>query len=157
MNFSLLCWKDLSAGVHHNLKRYLSQMAIVGCVFFITPTTSSEKPSSQCSECPVDVSVGADQSCDSATVTEEEVRYITLSWHEVPVIDWTCEDLSNCESGECSHCSAFVEIQLMHLCHQETLTKHRPAYGLVLSYADPLASTTLRHYLAPPVRVPDRL
>lgn len=130
-------------------------IAIVVCVLFLAPTTSSERPSSQCIDCPVDVNVGAERSCDTAPLTEG-IGWITLSWREVPVIDWTCEDLSVCETGDCSHCSAFVEIRLGHVCVPDPI-KRRPAYGFGLSYADPLASYTLRNYLAPPVRVPDQL
>ena len=134
----------------------VGRIAIAVCVLFIAPATSSEKPSSQCSDCPVDINVGADRSCDTAPVTKGR-GWVTISWREVPVIDWSCEDLSVCDIGDCSQCSSFVEIQLVHICSPEVLAKHQPGYGLDLDYADPLVSYTLRNYLAPPVRVPDSL
>ena len=123
-------------------------------------STSSDDPSQPCLECPEDVYVGTQRSCRTVSGEQEgpERRWRAISWHEIPVVEWTCENPSACETGKCQECSALVEIQLSVGCTPDfDAAIKTPMYGFFRRYADPFLDVHLIEYLEPAVPVIETL
>ena len=66
---------------------------VVVFLLLYTPFVSSDKSTEQCLQCPPDINVGKQKSCDLMG-RSDGTKWKTGDWREMPVIDWTCDDSS---------------------------------------------------------------
>ena len=122
---------------------------VVVFLLLYTPFVASDRSTEQCLQCPPDINVGVQKSCDLKG-RSDGTKWKTGGWSEMPVIDWTCDDSRGCDIGDCVHCGSFVEIGLIIGCRPDLGRGYRPGFGFPMEYADPLQDPSLLHYLENP-------
>ena len=120
-------------------------------IFFLlyTPFVFSERAADQCLQCPPDINVGVQKSCELMGKSNG-TKWKIGSWSEMPVIDWSCHDSSGCDLGDCLQCVSIVEIGFLIGCRPDLGRGYRPGFGFPMEYADPLQDPSLLHFLESP-------